>query len=421
MDELAPNFNYPAIFYYSATDKCSTNDISLRYKHLRNSLSKVLTSFHPLAGRYRVDSHSVDCCDQGVLFVEARVDIRVDDLVRQRMNVKPQLLNVLLPCPIGAIDGYDDPLLALQMSAFSCGGFAIAVCSSHRIVDIISTMSFMMAWAVAAKQELGYVDITYQPNPINFDSASLFPGKMLSCFPSGILRDDKNIDGLNIVTKMFYFNKNKIASIRERARLDKSSKRPTMAQSIFGLIGKAIIDVHVANPNNPKSYTIVQAVNMRNKTVPPLPDNLFGNIFLIAGVQSEVGPERVVELPSFVDCLSNSVNGVVDTCKTVLTLGKEGQTKISHRSSEMRKSRMDPNIYFAGTFTSWCNFPFYQVADFGWGKPIWVGLSNILMKNTVLLLDDKSGEGIEAWVCLDENDMQKFTQHSDIAEILSKL
>ncbi|KAK1368087.1 hypothetical protein POM88_034179 [Heracleum sosnowskyi] len=100
MDELAPNVNVPTIFYYSATNQDSTDNVTLRYKHLKSSLSKILTSFHPFAGRFCRDSHLVDCSDQGAVYVEAEVDICLDDLVRQRMNVKAELLNELLPYPV---------------------------------------------------------------------------------------------------------------------------------------------------------------------------------------------------------------------------------------------------------------------------------------------------------------------------------
>lgn len=63
------------------------------------------------------------------------------------------------------------------------------------------------------------------------------------------------------------------------------------------------------------------------------------------------------------------------------------------------------NAYF---FTSWCRYPFYE-ADFGnWGKPIWAsGAYHIL-------IDDKEGHGIEAWVNLDEQDVNKSHENSII-------
>lgn len=417
IDEVSPNMNVPTIFYYQATDQDDAINTTLRYEHLKKSLPKALTIFYPFAGRYRVESHSVDCSDQGAEFVEAKVDVQLDDLLSQRKNLKIEVLNDLLPCPLGALDEYTDPLFAVQVSAFSCGGFAIGVCSSHRIADMSTTISFVKAWAIAAKQELGHVDDNYLPNSWNFDSALLFPGQKLPCLPSGLSRDKENIEDHKIVTKMFYFSQSKISSIRERAKVDNSSKiLPTRVQSVFGVIGKAIIDVHVANPENPKGYVVIQAVNMRDRTVPPLPKNQFGNLYLIACAQSVAGHEGV-GLPCFVDCLSNSVKRAADNCGVLLSVEKEGNTLLSKELSELLKIISNPEIYFAGTFSSWCKFPLYE-ADFGWGKPMWVSAANIPMKNLVVLVDEKSGGGIEAWVSLNESDMQKFIKHGEITDIM---
>lgn len=57
-------------------------------------------------------------------------------------------------------------------------------------------------------------------------------------------------------------------------------------------------------------------------------------------------------------------------------------------------------------FSSWCNFGYYE-ADFGWGKPTWVsGVGSIgsvsVYMNLIILVDTSLGDGIEAWVTLDE-------------------
>ncbi|KAL8107526.1 epi-neemfruitin B synthase L1AT-like [Apium graveolens] len=410
IDEVSPNVNVPTIFYYQA------NNIAVNTKHLKKSLSKVLTIFHPFAGRYIKESHSVDCNDQGAEFVEAKVDVQLHDLLSQRKNLKVEVLNDLIPCPIGAVDEYTDPLLAVQVSSFSCGGFAIAVCSSHRIADLSTKISFVNEWALAAGQQLLSGDDNKVPNSWNFDSALLFPGQNLPCLPSGLSRDKEIIQVHKVVTKIFYLSESKILSIRERAKVDNSSKKsPTRVQSVFGILGKAMIDVHVANPENPKGYAVVQAVNIRDRTSPPL-KNQFGNLYLAACVQSVAGPEGV-GLPCFVDCLSSSVKRAVDNCSVLLSLQKEGQTLLSQELGELLKSLARPEICFAGTFSSWCKFPLYE-ADFGWGKPLWVSGANIPMKNTVVLVDEKSGGGIEAWVTLDESDMQKFITHREIIDIM---
>ncbi|KAF5208118.1 Vinorine synthase-like [Thalictrum thalictroides] len=69
-------------------------------------------------------------------------------------------------------------------------------------------------------------------------------------------------------------------------------------------------------------------------------------------------------------------------------------------------------------FTSWCRFPYYET-DFGWGNPIWVTSINLILNNTVTLMDTKTGEGIEAWVTLDELDMARFECEQELLAFAS--
>ncbi|XP_048328519.2 BAHD acyltransferase At5g47980 [Ziziphus jujuba] len=46
-------------------------------------------------------------------------------------------------------------------------------------------------------------------------------------------------------------------------------------------------------------------------------------------------------------------------------------------------------------------FELYDVADFGWGKPIWISAND---NNSFLLMDTKGGDGIEALVTLSEEE-----------------
>ncbi|KAL6983429.1 shikimate O-hydroxycinnamoyltransferase [Sarracenia purpurea var. burkii] len=59
------------------------------------------------------------------------------------------------------------------------------------------------------------------------------------------------------------------------------------------------------------------------------------------------------------------------------------------------------------SFSSLCRFPLYE-ADFGWGKPAWVALASMPFKNVVMFMETQSGDGIEAWVNLKDEDMAKF-------------
>ncbi|WRX22754.1 hypothetical protein QQP08_015241 [Theobroma cacao] len=60
-------------------------------------------------------------------------------------------------------------------------------------------------------------------------------------------------------------------------------------------------------------------------------------------------------------------------------------------------------------FTNWLDFGFDKV-DFGWGKPVWNGISgtagSCTRDFTILQKASWSNGGIEAWITLSENEME---------------
>ncbi|RVW18101.1 Deacetylvindoline O-acetyltransferase [Vitis vinifera] len=64
-------------------------------------------------------------------------------------------------------------------------------------------------------------------------------------------------------------------------------------------------------------------------------------------------------------------------------------------------------------------FPLYE-ADFGWGKPIWVGSASLPFKNLILFMDSSgTNGGIEAWINLMEEDMGKFQGDKELLSFVS--
>ncbi|KAK1384735.1 hypothetical protein POM88_022470 [Heracleum sosnowskyi] len=388
VDELCPVMNVPTILYYPTHIHTSGKEYGSsisKCMHLKKSLSKVLTRFYPFAGRYMKDAYLVDCSDQGAEFVEAKVDIRLDDLIGQGKNLKVELLNSLLPRPIGAGDQVTDPLLAVQLSVFACGGYAIGVLSSHRIADISTTSTLIKEWATDARLLLGGFDENDNVAvfPI-WNTASMFPGQKMSGLPLGLTREKENVANPKFVTKKFYFSKSAIAKIREKARLDNSSERlPTRVQSLWGIIGKAIVDINVANPETPRGFLIISGSEHEGKNRSTHSEKSMWKSLL--NIHSSIRGRR-----------------------------KRGGTSRPGRSF----NALDPEISSVSMFSDWCKSPFYE-ADFGWGKPDWVSSVSVPMRNNVYLLSDKSGEGIEAWVNLNIDDMPKFEQDSNIMELTS--
>jgi hypothetical protein len=95
LDQLAPSLYVANIFYYPN----HRHEIIKNIDRLEKSLSEILTLFYPLAGRYIKDNLSVDCNDEGVELLEAKVDgVDLTQIVQQDPNSNLELLNHFVPC-----------------------------------------------------------------------------------------------------------------------------------------------------------------------------------------------------------------------------------------------------------------------------------------------------------------------------------
>ncbi|KAL0397269.1 UNVERIFIED_CONTAM: Tabersonine-19-hydroxy-O-acetyltransferase [Sesamum calycinum] len=70
-------------------------------------------------------------------------------------------------------------------------------------------------------------------------------------------------------------------------------------------------------------------------------------------------------------------------------------------------------------FSSYCRFPIYEV-DFGWGKPVWVSSASFSIKDMIMLFDSVvSRGGIEVWIVMADQEMERLRQDSEIQRFTS--
>lgn len=129
IDEFAPSINASIVLFFSIN---SDNNPKFLVQ-LEESLQKTLIRFYPLVGRYVAETRTIDCNDQGVEFIHAKVNIKLQDFLDSEVNVK--VVDEFLPREIGEADLFTDPILAIQVTTFECGGVALGVSISHRIAD----------------------------------------------------------------------------------------------------------------------------------------------------------------------------------------------------------------------------------------------------------------------------------------------
>ncbi|KAI3449126.1 hypothetical protein Pfo_005791 [Paulownia fortunei] len=370
LDQLVPPVYIPLVVFYKADEVrglTSSNHVQIS-QHLKQSLSNTLTSFYPLAGRIE-DNFVVDCNDAGVEFIDARVHVQLMDAIQEpNMEELKQYLPVDPPTAGVLGEGTSTKTLFLvQITFFDCGGIAVGMCFPHQIADCTSIMAFVNAWAATCRGEAEKV------SRFSFDLASYFPARDFpgSGFWEFSLSNDK------FMTKRFVFDKEKLSALKQAATSYSGStvKDPSRVELVSAFIWKHFIEVTKISRQK-RIFGAYHLVNLRPRTSPPqILENIFGNS--IISIRT-IGDNYIAN--------SQSGDSYLNDLYKLLSLITKGE------------------LEWCG-FSSWCRFPVYEV-DYGWGNPIWLSTTALPLKNLIILVSSRCGEGIEAWVNMNQDSLE---------------
>ncbi|XP_060167905.1 acetyl-CoA-benzylalcohol acetyltransferase-like [Lycium barbarum] len=400
-DQGAPRIYVPILFHYLPSSEWNNEGITERCDKLQKSLAETLTNFYPLAGRFREDEFSIHCNDEGVEYVESKINTDLTEFLREGPKIEP--LEDLLP----KMDKLSSPLLGVQVNIFNCGGLVIAIQISHVAADAFTLATFLNEWAQASLTGT----TTKYCLPRFSHLSSLFPTRVLS---GPQFSPPSNI-GPKIVTKRFVFDALAISKLKDRINSSATFTRPTRVVAVMSLIWKVLVGISSAKHGHSRDSCFLFPINLRGKSNLPSLEHALGNFYVTVVATLEANQLRK-ELNDFVNSIGSTARD------TSLSIGKASVDEIISLSINCgteiinkfgQGDKMD--IYAC---TSWCRFPWYEV-DFGWGKPIWVSSVGRPFE-IISLFDTKSGDGIEAWVSLKENDMAEFERDPDILSSTSK-
>ncbi|KAI3460457.1 hypothetical protein Pfo_017120 [Paulownia fortunei] len=395
LDQIVPPMLVPLVLYFSNTVDSSDPELftSQTIQLLKRSLSVILTRFYPLAGRVNRDGQSIDCNNQGVPFVVVKfTGQKLSDLLT---NPDPNLPRRLVPCEItwDSEQCPDSCVALIQVSYFDCGGIAIGAVFWHKVADAMTIGTFLNSWAAITRGSREAVC----PNYI---AQSMFPHKEEMPRQSGslaaILKAGKS------VMRRYVFDASAISSLKAKSAIE----RPTRVEVVSALIWKCFMAASLANNNSVSLVT--HAVNLRRRAQPPFPSDCFGNFPGLAAATSnnENGKDLGHLVRKMRDAISKIDNDFINRMH-----GDEGFW--GYRENLRLTWSEIPEGADLLSISSWCSFGLYG-ADFGWGKPIWLTRcdagtdSESRFLNVVWLMDTRVGDGIEAWVILDEKYMSVF-------------
>ncbi|KAG9148876.1 hypothetical protein Leryth_026974 [Lithospermum erythrorhizon] len=180
---------------------------------LENSLSKVLASYYPIAGR-AVDNLNIDCSEMKATFIEAHVDCKMSQIT-SNPNVSAQ--DVIFPCGLcwRASKGDDDSLLIAQLTHFNCGGKSLNLCMSHKVSDGLTLSNFARDWAAVTKQAGTEATRRSKPSPLSpqVNASSIIPPieDPSTKAEFGLFPHQENC-----VTKRFVFDSSKLSQLKAK-------------------------------------------------------------------------------------------------------------------------------------------------------------------------------------------------------------
>lgn len=412
LDQFIPAAYAPIVIFFRNHDASARFRVLERLDLLKRSLSETLTHFFPLAGTIK-DDVSIDCDDRGACFTTAKVESSLDDFLEC-----PDLKTIaqFLPCGI-ASTGFG--VTNIQANVFECGGIALGVCISHRVLDGSALSNFFKSWANDARIISSSANDQKLPLYVpDFSASRLFP-------PDGTWLKDASLSMWGslfkkgeFVTRRFVFGGKSVALLKDRATGENGTSCPTRVEAVSGFIWKHAMAASVERfgyTNMPSLLT--HLVNLRQRATPNFPQESIGNLVWVATAMCK-GERESVSFPALAQHVKKCISGV-DGAYVKKLQGEKGSNVMLRRIKEIEEAGSG-NLHHVG-FSSWCKLGFYDV-DFGWGKPVWVSSTDAGgpdFMNLVMLVDTKCGKGIEAWVTMDEQEMAILECNQDFRAFAS--
>ncbi|XP_065874661.1 stemmadenine O-acetyltransferase-like [Euphorbia lathyris] len=360
---------------------------------LKQSLSKALTIFYPLAGRINNYSYA-DCNDEGALFIQTKANCQLSEILLNRNEYHNHNKKFFPLQPEKGVHQYGS---LFQITYFNCGGLGVSFAMPHMLGDGLSMFTFLNCWAAVARGN------TLEIPPIVSDS--IFPPIKIAGFDLTQWAFKENV-----VTKSFVFDAATISALTDKYSANGEKLSRVLALSVF-ILSRMIATTSQAKNNR---CMVIYSVNVRELLNPPLSKQSFGNLIFAA--------------PALIDNVDPSGNKE----DAYYEIGKRIKDSITSVNSESLRKLQNGELNFTKesfmecingeidrySFTSLCRFPMYEV-DFGWGKPEWVAISMVFINNFIMLCDTRNGKGIEVWISLTEEDMAKFEKDKQLLSNLS--
>ncbi|CAL9761880.1 unnamed protein product [Musa acuminata subsp. burmannicoides] len=317
-------------------------------KAIKAALSRALVPYYPVAGRIfepRPGEPEVACTGEGVWFVEASVDCNLKDVNNLE---RPLLLpkEELIPFAPAEVKE-EDLIMMMQVTEFTCGGFAVGTRLSHVVFDGLGAAQFLKAVAEIARGHARPV-----VHPVWCRDAIPSPPKLSPVLPL------PSFKAFNLENSVFDIPSDHIDAVKNqfwRETGQKCSTFDVVTATAWECRTRAIcFDAHV-------DVHLGFAANTRHLLRGLLPqEGYYGNCVYPMGIKAKAGtiagssPVEVIEL----------IRDAKERISTKFLDWMMGET------AEEDPYRVPPG-YGTLVVSDWRRMGFSEV-NYGWGEPIHV-------------------------------------------------
>ncbi|PRQ50378.1 putative shikimate O-hydroxycinnamoyltransferase [Rosa chinensis] len=402
VDLVIPSMHTPSVYFYRPNG--ASNFFEPRV--LKHALSKALVPFYPMAGRLKRDDDGrieIDCNGEGVLFVVAETSSVIDDFG----DFAPTLeLRKLIPTVDYAAGISSYPLLVLQVTYFKCGGVSLGVGMQHHVADGFSGLHFVNTWSDMARG----LDLTIPP----FINRTLlrardppqpeFPHIEYQPAPPMKQPQQSTKPGAEETTiAIFRLTREQLNTLKAKSKEDGNTVNYSSYEMLAGHVWRCVCKAReLPDDQDTKLYI---ATDGRSRLQPPLPPGYFGNVIFTATPISVAGDLQ--SKPTWY-AASKIHNALVrmdnDYLRSALDY-LELQPDLSALVRGAHTFRC-PNL----GITSWVRLPIHD-ADFGWGRPIFMGPGGIGYEGLAFIIPSATNDGsLSVAISLQSEHMKSFSK-----------
>ncbi|CAL9147010.1 unnamed protein product [Musa hybrid cultivar] len=401
-DQDGLRFHIPVIQFYRNDPSMGGRD---QAKVIREALARALVFYYPFAGRLREAAGRklvVECTGEGILFIEADADVRLEQFGDELQPPFPCLEELVYNVP-GSDGVLDCPLLLIQVTRLLCGGFIFAIRLNHTMSDAPGLVQFMNAVAELAR---GAAAPSVPP---------VWAREILEArSPPRATCKHREYDDVpdtrgtivpldDMVHRSFFFGKMEVAALRRRVppHLRNSSTFEILTACLWKCRTIAI------SPDADEEVRMICIVNARGKSDLGLPVGYYGNAFVFPVAVSKAGKLCANPLGYALDLVrkakSDVTNEYVRSVADLMVLrGRPHFTVV--------RSYLVSDVTKAG----------FGDVDFGWGMAAYggpakggVGAIPGVASFYIPFRNGKGEDGIVVPVCLPGPAMEKFTMEME--------